>query len=49
MGATDNKSGEEKQRLIPKLTADNQNGDSVPVVKETESERVARINKAREI
>lgn len=45
MGATDNKSGEEKQRLIPKLTADNQNGDSVPVVKETESERLARINK----
>jgi hypothetical protein len=43
MGATDNKN-DEKQRLIPKLTADSQNGDST-TVKESESERLARINK----
>jgi hypothetical protein len=47
MGATDNKS-EDKQRLIPKLTADGQNGDST-TVKETESERLARINKGGSI
>lgn len=44
MGGTDksNGGGEEKQRLIPKLTPDTHNGDAA---KETESERMERISK----
>lgn len=46
MGVTENKSGEEKQRLIPKLTADSQNGDTTTTKKtETQAERIERINK----
>jgi hypothetical protein len=45
MGVTENKSGEEKQRLIPKLTAEAKNGDTKA---ETQEERMERINKVRQ-
>ncbi len=46
MGVTENKSStaEEKQRLIPKLTAESQNGDTAAKA-ETQAERMDRINK----
>jgi hypothetical protein len=45
MGVTENKSGEEKQRLIPKLTPEAKNGDTKA---ETQEERMERINKVRQ-
>ena len=49
MAVTENKSGEEKQRLIPKLTAEAQNGDTTTngTKPETQEERLERINKVR--